>query len=233
MFLEYLCAIYRNVSYTEYIQQTPKWEVKRAEFLQAAWKLGKQTDFGSLEHGLQKGKPTYQNSRVKGIIKINKSSSEKLRLYTNEENRNVPEIWKVTRKSKQGRPKERLVNAWTSKSNLLQSQQKQPPWRLVRPRSDPHIRGTGKKVNAMAGKQNEAFYRVPRGGIWQYHCARAVLTGNISKDLPPSKKWIEEGEQQLLLMISSCSGKDEHPLPLYALNIEQKCQIKPKWINAK
>lgn len=55
VFLEYLCETYRNVSYTQYIQQTPKWEVKRAKFLQAAWKLGKQTNFGSWEQGLQRG----------------------------------------------------------------------------------------------------------------------------------------------------------------------------------
>lgn len=140
-------------------------------------------------------------------------------------------------KNKQGRPKEQLANAWTSKSSLFQPQQKQPPRKLMGPRSDPHIRGTSKKDNAMAEKWNEAFYHVLGGGIWQYHRARAVLTGNVSKDPPWRKKWIEEGEQQILLMISSCSGKDEHPLENRDLAVLQtlskKCQIKPKGINIK
>lgn len=50
------------------------------------WKLGARA---------AEGKPTYQNSRVKGIIKINKSFSEKLRLYMNTANGNVPELCKV------------------------------------------------------------------------------------------------------------------------------------------
>lgn len=117
---------------------------QKSEILAGGMETRKTNRFWKLRVRAAEGKPTYQNSRVKGIIKINKSSSEKPRLYTNEENRNVPEIWKVTRKNKQGRPKEQLTNAWTSKSSLFQSQQKQPPWRLTEPRHDPH-RGRSKK----------------------------------------------------------------------------------------
>lgn len=76
-----------------------------------------------------------------------------------------------------------------------------------------------------------------RRNLAQQHCARAALTGNISKDLPQSKKWIKDGQQKTLLMISSCSGKDEHPLenraPIVLWILSRKCQIKPKGINAK
>lgn len=92
------------------------------------WKLGTRA---------AEGKPTYQNSRVKGIIKISKSFSEKLRLYMNKANGNVPELWKVMGENKHGRPKEQLANACTSKSKLSQSQQKQHSRRLMGPRGGP------------------------------------------------------------------------------------------------
>lgn len=57
-------------------------------------------------------------------------------------------------KNKQGRPKEQLANTQTSKSDLFQSQQKQPPKRLMGPRGDPHIRGISKRDNTMAEKQS-------------------------------------------------------------------------------
>lgn len=119
---------------------------QKSEILAGGMETRKTNRLWKLRVRAAEGKPTYQNSRVKGIIKINKSSSEKLRLYTNEENRSVPEIWKVTRKNKPGRPKEQLASAWTSKSSLFQSQQKQSPRRLMGPRHDPHIRGTSKKT---------------------------------------------------------------------------------------
>lgn len=109
------------------------------------WKLGARA---------AEGKPTYQNSRVKGIIKINKSFSEKLRLYMNKANGNVPELWKVTHENKHGRAKEQLANACTGKSKFSQSQQKQHPRRLMGPRGNSHIRGTRKRDTATA-KKNE------------------------------------------------------------------------------
>lgn len=115
---------------------------QKSKILAGGMETRKTNRFWKLRVRAAEGKPTYQNSRVKGIIKINKSSSEKLKLYTNEENRNVPEIWKVTHKNKQGRPKEQLAKAQTSKSSLLQSQQRQRPGGLVGPQSDPQERGT-------------------------------------------------------------------------------------------
>lgn len=71
---------------------------QKSEILAGGMETRKTNRFWKLRVRAAEGKPTYQNSRVKGIIKISKSSSEKLRLYTNEENINVPEIWKVARK---------------------------------------------------------------------------------------------------------------------------------------
>lgn len=116
----------------------------KEQILAGGMETRKTNRFWKLRVRAAEGKPTYQNSRVKGIIKINKSSSEKLKLYTNEENRNVPEIWKVTHKNKQGRPKEQLAKAQTSKPSLLQPQQKQCPRGLMGPQGDPHETGTRK-----------------------------------------------------------------------------------------
>jgi len=90
------------------------------EILAGGMETRKTNRFWKLRVRVAEGKPTYQNSRVKGIIKINKSSSEKLRLYMNKENRSVPEIWKVTCKNKQGGQRSnfqmpRLANQTSSK----------------------------------------------------------------------------------------------------------------------
>lgn len=84
----------------------------------------KTNKFWELGARAAEGKPTYQNSRVKGIIKISKAFMYSLSFSENKANGNVPELWKAVGENKHDRRKEQLANACTGKSKLSQPQQK-------------------------------------------------------------------------------------------------------------
>lgn len=141
------------------------------------WKLGARA---------AEGKPTYQNSRVKGIIQINKSFSEKLRLYMSKANGNVPELWKVRGENKHSRPKEQLCKClhWQSKTLPITAKA------ASQEADGTHTLGRqAKNSDAMTNKMKLYFpLRTWMGNLAQQQCARAALSGNVSKDLPWSKK---------------------------------------------
>lgn len=145
--------------------------------------------FWKLRARAAEGKPTYQSSRVKGIIKINKSSSAKSRLCMNE---------KKTGGQRNDSPVPGLANSALSRH----SRGKEPPGR---PRG-----GWSEKKTTPEQKTKLKLHRVPKGGTGQRRCARAVPAGSAPVDLLPTRQLMQEGEQRVPPVTSSCLGQGEH-----------------------